>query len=89
MLLSAGWATASGLLDEFLFESVQNGFPKVTVSATGGKGRDKTNLPPVLWGGSLRGCQGHEREEGHTATRGQEGWKSEASWDLELHLGPV
>ena len=41
MLLSAGWATASGLLDEFLFESVQNGFPKVTVSATGGKGIEK------------------------------------------------
>ena len=37
MLLSAGWTTASRLLDEFLFESVQNGFPKVTVSATGGK----------------------------------------------------
>ena len=78
------WVLGGQLLPDFLMNFYLNlcrmDFPKSLSQPQVARDRDQTNLPPGGWGGSLRGCQGPEREEGHTATWGHGGRKSEASW---------
>ena len=54
------WVLGGQLPPDFVMNFYLNlcrmGFPKSLSQPQGARDREKTNLPPVLWGGPLRGC---------------------------------